>query len=36
MDAYNVHSVLKWRDLFVDYLKKKFLLCQLSSLAASG
>ena len=23
MDAYNVHSVLTWRDLFVDYLKKK-------------
>ena len=22
MDAYNVHSVLTWRDLFVDYFKK--------------
>ena len=22
MDPYNVHSVLTWRDLFVDYFKK--------------
>ena len=36
MDTYNVHSVLTRRDLFVDYFLKKFLLCQLSSLASSG